>query len=122
MWLPRDLSPLAAFHGELDRYGRNGIGIVANQSGFLYIIAADHVDAQGVDLVEIVFHWSRFLARVTAEQRGADLARVQDRVIQQLTAGMAVNGADVVRGGEICSFAWLPHEIHKIGLHGGGAL
>src|SRR5437899_12100270 len=119
MWLPRGLSPLAAFHGELDRDGRDGIRIVANQSGFLYIIAADHVDAQGVDLVEIVFHRSRFLARITAEQRRTDLARVQDRVIQELTAGMSVNGADVVRSSEICSFAWLPHEVHKIRLHRG---
>src|SRR5260370_26805135 len=82
MRLPRPLPPLAAFHGELDRDGGDGIGIVANQIGLLHIIAADYIDAKFAYLFVIDFHWSRFLARVTAEQGRADLARIQHRVIQ----------------------------------------
>src|SRR5262245_37714757 len=59
MRLPRHLPPLAAFDPELDRDSRNGIGIVANQVGLLNVIAADHVDAKGVDRIEIVFHRRR---------------------------------------------------------------
>ena len=57
--LPRHMPALAAFRGEFDRNGGNGVGIMPDQARFLHQVAADHVHPHGADRVEIVLHLAR---------------------------------------------------------------
>ena len=71
------------------------------------------------DSVEVVFHGQRLLPFVALPCSHLHRRDVDNRAIDDLAAGMLVDGADMVGGGEVHGFSGLPHQVYKIRLEGG---
>ena len=60
--------PFAAFDGEFNCDGCNGIRIVTHYIGLLHQIATDNMDSHRADLLEVILDRRRMLARIPPPQ------------------------------------------------------
>jgi len=78
-------------------------------------------NAERAHFCQVIHNWFGAIRGVSPAQGGRDRARIQDRDIKELPAGMFMQGAHVVGGGIAAGFAWLSHEVAHINLQRPGA-
>ena len=78
-------------------------------------------DAERAHFCQVIHNWFGAIRGVSPTQGGRDWARIQDRDIKELPAGMFMQGAYVVGGGIAAGFAGLSHEVAHINFERPGA-
>ena len=78
-------------------------------------------NAERAHICQVIHNWFGAIRSVSPTQGGRDWARIQDRDIKELPAGMFVQGAHVVGGGIAARFTGLSHEVAHINLQRPGA-
>jgi len=102
--------------GKLHQVAGDAGGVVASDSVFFEVVAEHGNDAEFLDGVKIVGDLARTFQLVLSQEFRGNRRAVDERVIEKLLLGVAVEGADVIGGSEIQAFVGLGHQVADVDL------
>ena len=102
--------------GELHQIVSHSGRIMTRRSGLFQIITKDCDYSQSFDRVQIIQNLARTFQRILGLHFFGSRCAVDERKVKELFLGMAIQCADVVRGGKIKTFVGLGHQVTDVYL------
>ena len=104
--------------GEVEDGFCDEVVAVAEDVAFVEEASGERFDAEGTDTVEVSDDGSLAFACVLRKGFGADGRSIDERVVEDLGAGVVENLFDVLGGGEAEGFVGLSHEVANVDAGG----
>jgi len=91
---------------------------MAKHIAFMQEVSGDRLDAQRANTVEVCLNGRLSEAGVLLQRGGQDRRRVDDGVVEDLSAGVVEDFFDVLRGGETERLVGLGHQVADVDARG----
>jgi len=104
--------------GKLHKVAGNSGSIVASNVALIEIIPKNRNHAESFDCVEIGNDLARALERVLSFESVGNRSAIDQRVVEDLLSGVAVESTDVIGGRQAKTLVGLRHQIADVNLGG----